>query len=120
MKWWQLRTTEFALGIYAVVIQRILFMAIFALFAVHQDAAIQQSRPAFYIEDFLFWDIPAYFSALFILCWVFLIVSAVSALAERCYGRIKFVVVFGALPAFLYVSQKTTFETMAILTGSSP
>ena len=120
MKWWQIRTTEFTLGLYALIIPRILFAALFVLFTVIQDAATLGGHSKFYIDDFLFWDIPAYFSALFALSWVFLALCAVTAVAERSYGRIKFVLVFGALSALLYMSQKATFEAMVMLTGSPP
>jgi len=119
LKWWQVRTTEFALFLYAVIVQRALVLGLFVVIAALQDSDHKYKNEAVYLDDFLFWDLPQYFNVLFAAIWFLFALSLLSALLERCYGHLKFALVFVVLAVSIALSHRVAWVMFGSITQTS-
>ena len=120
LRWWQLRPTEFALLLYALIIQRVLGLGLFAAASVILDSRgvsldDPTSPPLGYygIDQALGWDIAAYFGALGLLIWAALAAAALSAWLERAYGRWKFAAVFVGIGTLHWLAMRNVSTVLA-------
>jgi len=93
LKWWQIRTTEFALLLYALITQRVLVLGIWVIGATFSDSdevplssALDTSFAGNHPPSMIFGTIT--------LSWIFFTTCIVSAWVERPYGWKKSIFVF--------------------------
>ena len=93
LRWWQVRTSDFALFLYAILFQRVLVLPIWIVLITQSD---QQGVSLTYVQDLPIAGIHPtnMLSATLVLIWVYFLVCFISAVGERCYPWVKFSVIF--------------------------
>ena len=114
LRWWQVRTSDFALFLYAIIFQRVLMLPIWIVLISHAD---QAGLPLYYVQDLPFaGNHPTnMLSIILVLIWVYFLVCFISAIAERIYPWVKFSVIFLVILGLLLL---TTYNFNALFEAS--
>ncbi|MEM7671504.1 MAG: hypothetical protein AAF317_20680 [Pseudomonadota bacterium] len=108
LRWWQLRTEDFALLLYIIIVPRVLVLGLYVTIAASADI----SGTPIYISDFVGWNLSEYFDLLMILAYLLVLICSITAVLERPYGRIKWVVLFSGMATLLFLVDRTTEQTL--------
>lgn len=100
LRWWQVRTIDFGLLLFALIVQRVLVLV---LFIAATTVADQDSLEMSFALDATYAGIhaPTTLKHIIILGWILLGVAAVTAYLERCYRWPKTIVIFVGLFALM-------------------
>lgn len=114
LRWWQVRTSDFALFLYAILFQRVLVLPIWIVLITQLD---QQGVSLTYVQDLPIAGIHPtnMLSTILVLIWVYFLVCFISAVGERCYPWVKFSVIFLVIFGLLLL---TTYNFNALFEAS--
>jgi len=96
LKWWQIRTTEYGLLLFPLIIQRVLVLPLWILAVAETDfnqTPLSTALDATYSGIYA----PSAVKQIILMGWILLAVSAVSASLERCYEWPKTVLLYAGL-----------------------
>jgi len=105
LRWWQVRTSDFALFLYPIIFQKILMLPIWIVGKLQAD---QENLPLSYVLDVpMAGNHPSkMLSVILILIWIYFATCLFSALNERSYPWPKlamiFILIFGILSLTTY------------------
>ena len=113
LRWWQVRTSDFALFLYVVIIQRWLMVSIWfvgATYADTEDASLSR-----------FFDSPIagnhpkkMVMAILVLLGIYYITCFITAIIDKCYHWLKFILIFLPILA-MFVLTGNIFRILFII-----
>ena len=93
LRWWQVRTCDLALFLYAVIFQRVLMLLIWVYAVTVTD--FENVELSYVLDTPIAGNHPTkMLSIILALIWVYFAICFLSALKERCYSRLKLSIVF--------------------------
>ena len=103
LRWWQVRSSDFVLFLYAIMFQRVLMLPIWLVLLAHSDLA---ELPLPYVQDVpIAGNHPTnMLSIILVLIWVYFLICFISAIAERIYPWVKFSVIFLVIFGLLFLT----------------
>ena len=112
LKWWQIRTIDFSLFLTALIVQRVLVLALWVIAATYTDlsnGSMSHALDATYLGV----HAPTTLAIIIISSWILLFIAMLTAYFERPYGLEKSILIFGGLLTFMWTMTSNTLTLYA-------